>query len=44
VREVVLRIPDEIRDVLGARRNLAKEIMKRLESKTSEWFASCRAI
>jgi len=30
VREVILRIPDEIQDVLGVRRNLAKEIMKRL--------------
>ncbi|MBE3586000.1 UPF0175 family protein [Desulfofundulus thermocisternus] len=30
VREVVLRIPEEIQDVLGVRRNLAREIMKRL--------------
>lgn len=30
VKEVVLQIPEEIQDVLGARRNLAKEITKRL--------------
>ncbi len=30
VKEVVLKIPEEIQDVLGVRRDLAKEIMKRL--------------
>lgn len=30
MREVVLHIPDEMRDALGARREPAKEIMKRL--------------
>jgi len=30
VKEVVLQIPEEIQYVLGIRRNLAKEIMKRL--------------
>ena len=30
MREVVLKIPEEVQEVLGARRDLAKEIMKRL--------------
>lgn len=30
VKEVVLRIPDEVQDALGVRRELAKEIVKRL--------------
>lgn len=30
VREVVLQIPDEMHEALGVRRELAKEIMKRL--------------
>jgi len=30
VKEVVLHIPEEIQDVLGIKRNLAKEITKRL--------------
>lgn len=30
VKEVVLHIPEEIQEAIGARRNLAKEIMKRL--------------
>ncbi len=30
VREVLLRIPDEMHEALGVRRELAKEIMKRL--------------
>ncbi len=30
MKEVVLRIPDEIHEILGARRDLSKEVLKRL--------------
>jgi len=30
MKEVVLKIPDEIQETIGARRDLAKEVMKRL--------------